>query len=150
MATRRAECERALDKPGQDHTLEASNRRWTPADDRDGDYRHFLKSGQLGDKGKEKEDHTDKDSEREKEKDPAWMETYIPTDFSPGILGGQLHGGELDGVQALNRGLKDKEIRGRGRGRGRGLGRGGQGEDYRKPCKFFAAGRRALNKVNCQ
>ena len=77
------------------------------------------------------------------------METYIPTDFPPGILGGQIHGRELDGVQALNRGLKDKEVRGRGRGHDRGLGRGGQGEDYRELCSFFAAGRRALNKVNC-
>jgi protein phosphatase 1 regulatory subunit 10 len=37
----------------------------------------------------------------------------------------------------------------RGRGRGRGRGKGGRGEDYRhikrKPCSFFAAGRRALN-----
>jgi hypothetical protein len=116
LATRRAERERARDKPGQDHALEASDRRWTPADDRDGRYKRSSarerKSGQLGDEGKEKEDR--KDREREKEKEPAWMDTYIPTDSSPGILGGQTPGGELDGIQAWKKGLKDKEVRDHG------------------------------------
>lgn len=116
LATRRAERERARDKPGQDHTLEASDRRWTPADDRDGRYKRSSarerKSGQLGDEGKEKEDRRDR--EREKEKEPAWMDTYIPTDSSPGILGGQMPGGELDGIQAWKKGLKDKEVRDHG------------------------------------
>ena len=115
MATRRAERERARDKPGQDHTLEATNdRRWTPADDRDGRYKRSSarerKSGQLGDEGKEDR----KDREREKEKEPAWMDTYIPTDASPGILGGQIPGGELDGIQAWKKELKDKEVRDHG------------------------------------
>ena len=56
VATQGEECEHALDKPGQDHTLEASDRCWTPADDCGGHYRNILaperKSGQLGDKGK--------------------------------------------------------------------------------------------------
>ena len=106
MATRRR------DKPGQDHALEATtDRRWTPADDRDGRYKRSSarerKSGHLGDEGKEKEDR--KDREREKEKEPAWMDTYIPTDPSPGILGGQIPGGKLDGIQAWKKGLKEKE-----------------------------------------
>ena len=114
MATRRAERERARDKPGQDHTLEATtDRRWNPIDDRDGRYKRSSgrerKSGHLGDEGKEKEDR--KDREREKEKEPAWMDTYIPTDSSPGILGGQVPGGELDGIQAWKKGLKDKEVK---------------------------------------
>ena len=117
MATRRAERERARDKPGQDHALEATtDRRWTPADDRDGRYKRSSarerKSGQLGDEGKEKEDR--KDREREKEKEPAWMDTYIPTDSSPGILGGQIPGGELDGIQAWKKELKEKEVRDHG------------------------------------
>lgn len=90
-----------------------SDRRWTPGDDRDGRYKRSTarerRSGHLGDEGKEKEDR--KDREREKEKEPAWMDTYIPTDSSPGILGGQMPGGELDGIQAWKKGLKDKEIR---------------------------------------
>lgn len=90
-----------------------ADRRWTPADDRDGRYKRSTarerKSGHLGDDGKEKEDRRDRD--REKEKEPAWMDTYIPTDSSPGILGGQIPGGELDGIQAWKKGLKDKEIR---------------------------------------
>ncbi|KAF8807565.1 hypothetical protein BYT27DRAFT_7233070 [Phlegmacium glaucopus] len=114
LATRRAERERARDKPAQDHALEATtDRRWTPGDDRDGRYKRSTarerKSGHLGDEGKEKEDR--KDREREKEKEPAWMDTYIPTESSPGILGGQMPGGELDGIQAWKKGLKDKEIR---------------------------------------
>lgn len=116
LASRRAERERARDKPGQDHTLEASDRRWTPADDRDGRYKRSSarerKSGQLGDEGKDKEDRRDR--EREKEKEPAWMDTYIPTDSSPGILGGQIPGGELDGIQAWKKGLKDKEVKDHG------------------------------------
>ena len=113
MASRRAERERARDKPSQDHTLEATDRRWTPADDRDGRYKRSSarerKSGHLGDEGKEKEDR--KDRERDKEKEPAWMDTYIPTDPSPGILGGQIPGGELDGIQAWKKGLKAKEVK---------------------------------------
>ena len=114
MAARRAERERARDKTGQDNALELmTDRRWTPADDRDGRYKRSTarerKSGHLGEEGKEKEDR--KDREREKEKEPAWMDTYIPTDSSPGILGGQMPGGELDGIQAWKKGLKDKEIR---------------------------------------
>lgn len=93
-----------------------TDRRWTPADDRDGRYKRSSarerKSGQLADEGKEKEDR--KDREREKEKEPAWMDTYIPTDSSPGILGGQVPGGELDGIQAWKKGLKDKEARDHG------------------------------------
>ena len=113
LATRRAERERARDKPSQDQALEPmSDRRWTPGDDRDGRYKRSTarerKSGHLGDEGKEKEDR--KDREREKEKEPAWMDTYIPTDSSPGILSGQMPG-ELDGIQAWKKGMKDKEIR---------------------------------------
>jgi hypothetical protein len=42
------------------------------------------------------------------------MDTYIPTDSSPGILGGQTPGGELDGIQAWKKGIKDKEVRDHG------------------------------------
>lgn len=37
------------------------------------------------------------------------MDTYVPTESTPGILGGQGSSGELDGIQAWKRGLKEKE-----------------------------------------
>ncbi|KAH9937603.1 uncharacterized protein B0H18DRAFT_1113418 [Fomitopsis serialis] len=47
--------------------------------------------------------------EREKEAEPAWMETYVPTTSGGGILGGQSVDGELDGIQAWKKGMKEKE-----------------------------------------
>ncbi|KAJ3516787.1 hypothetical protein NLJ89_g907 [Agrocybe chaxingu] len=92
----------------QDHTLDA-DRRWGPGDERDGRYKRTTgrerKSGNVGDENKEKEDR------REKEKEPAWMDTYIPSESSPGILGGQAPSGELDGIQAWKKGMKEKETK---------------------------------------
>jgi hypothetical protein len=51
---------------------------------------------------KEKED-------RQKEREPAWMDTYIPDESTSGILGGQAPNGELDGIQAWKKGLKEKD-----------------------------------------
>lgn len=55
--------------------------------------------------GKEREDRR----EREKEAEPAWMETYVPATPGGGILGGQSVDGELDGIQAWKKGMKEKE-----------------------------------------
>ncbi|CAA7266597.1 unnamed protein product [Cyclocybe aegerita] len=92
----------------QDHTLD-TDRRWGPGDERDGRYKRTTgrerKSGNVGDENKEKEDR------REKEKEPAWMDTYIPSESSPGILGGQAPSGELDGIQAWKKGMKEKETK---------------------------------------
>ncbi|KZT74709.1 hypothetical protein DAEQUDRAFT_760734 [Daedalea quercina L-15889] len=43
------------------------------------------------------------------EAEPAWMETYVPTTPGGGILGGQSADGELDGIQAWKKGMKEKE-----------------------------------------
>ena len=40
---------------------------------------------------------------------PAWMETYVPTTPGGGILGGRGADGELDGIQAWKKGMKEKE-----------------------------------------
>jgi len=46
---------------------------------------------------------------RVEEKEPAWMDTYIPSDPGAGILGGKADNGELDGIQAWKLGMKEKE-----------------------------------------
>lgn len=39
------------------------------------------------------------------------MDTYVPGDSSPGILGGHGLSGELDGIQAFKKEQKDKELK---------------------------------------
>ncbi|KAI9512790.1 hypothetical protein F5148DRAFT_972824 [Russula earlei] len=46
---------------------------------------------------------------RVEEKEPAWMDTYIPSESGVGILGGKADNGELDGIQAWKLGMKEKE-----------------------------------------
>jgi zinc finger CCCH domain-containing protein 13 len=46
---------------------------------------------------------------RVEEKEPAWMDTYIPNESGVGIFGGQAENGELDGIQAWKLGMKEKE-----------------------------------------
>jgi len=86
------------------------DRRWT-AEERDVRSKRSSgrdrRSGGAVEENKEKDDR--KDREREKEKEPAWMDTYIPSDSSPGILGGKVANGELDGIQAWKKGMKAKE-----------------------------------------
>ncbi|OSD03522.1 hypothetical protein PYCCODRAFT_1476918 [Trametes coccinea BRFM310] len=63
--------------------------------------------GGSNDDGKDREDRRDRDKDREAE--PAWMETYVPTTPGAGILGGKGADGELDGIQAWKKGMKEKE-----------------------------------------
>ncbi|KAK0465406.1 uncharacterized protein EV420DRAFT_1637544 [Desarmillaria tabescens] len=112
MATRRErERERERDrrdKPSHDQAWDPSNdRRWTPGDDRS-------KKATGRDRKNGTDDGRDRDdrrSEREREKEPAWMDTYVPTSTSTGILGGKGADGELDGIQAWKKGMKEKEQR---------------------------------------
>lgn len=106
--------ERGRDKTNADHGWEGSgDKRWTTVDDR-GFKRSSArdrKPGNATDEVKEKEDRRER--EREKEKEPAWMDNYVPNESTPGILGGQSSTGELDGIQAWKKGLKeskDKEV----------------------------------------
>jgi hypothetical protein len=46
---------------------------------------------------------------RTEEKEPAWMDTYIPSDSGVGILGGKAENGEMDGIQAWKLGMKERE-----------------------------------------
>jgi len=104
MAARR---ERERGRTNQDRELD--DRRWVASDDRDGRYKRTAgrdrKALTAGDEGK------DKDDRRDKEKEPAWMDTYIPSESSYGILGGQAPNGELDGIQVWKKGLKEKETK---------------------------------------
>jgi zinc finger CCCH domain-containing protein 13 len=60
--------------------------------------------------GRDEDRDERKDSRvRVEEKEPAWMDTYIPSDSGVGILGGKAENGELDGIQAWKLGMKEKE-----------------------------------------
>ncbi len=94
------------DKPGHDQAWDSSNdRRWAPGDDRS------KKATGRDRKNGVEDGKDDRRGEREREKEPAWMDTYIPTSPSMGILGGKGADGELDGIQAWKKVMKEKEQR---------------------------------------
>ncbi|KAH6917222.1 hypothetical protein BKA70DRAFT_1251668 [Coprinopsis sp. MPI-PUGE-AT-0042] len=100
---------RTRDKQGGDH-WEPSNdreRRWPANEERDGRTKRTNgRDRRTGaDDLKDREDRRD----REKEKEPAWMDSSVPSEPLPGILGGKASNGELDGIQAWKKGMKDKE-----------------------------------------
>lgn len=97
--------------------FEARDReRPSAGDDRDGRNRRGAgrerRLGGANDDTKDREDRRDRDKEREAE--PAWMETYVPTTPGGGILGGKSADGELDGIQAWKKGMKEKERKEKG------------------------------------
>ncbi|KAJ7655117.1 hypothetical protein DFH06DRAFT_1298722 [Mycena polygramma] len=99
---------RERDKTSQENGDASGDRRWTVVEDRDGRSKRNhrdRRTGGTGEDGKDREERRDRDREREKE--PAWMDTYIPD--SPGILGGKGGEGELDGIQAWKKGLKEQK-----------------------------------------
>ena len=82
-------------------------------DDRDARNRRGGRDRRLGgDDVKDRDDRRDRDKDREAE--PAWMETYVPTTSGGGILGGKSSDGELDGIQAWKKGMKEKERKEKG------------------------------------
>lgn len=108
-------------KRERDHRERARDRlpddegRWKVVEDRDS--RNKRSSGRdrrsgILDDGKEKDDRRERDRDRgEREKEPAWMDTYIPASSGAGVLGGKGSEGELDGIQAFKKGMKAKEQR---------------------------------------
>ncbi|EJD04137.1 uncharacterized protein FOMMEDRAFT_146175 [Fomitiporia mediterranea MF3/22] len=79
---------------------------WSTADDK-----------KRGARDRRYDDVRDKEDkkEREKEKEPAWMETYIPpTASSTGILGGKGGEGEMDSIQAWKKDMKEREMKAKG------------------------------------
>lgn len=100
---------RSRDKQGGDH-WEPSNdreRRWPANEERDG--RTKRTNGRDRRTGAEDAKDREDRREREKEKEPAWMDSSVPSEPLPGILGGKASNGELDGIQAWKKGMKDKE-----------------------------------------
>ncbi|KAF9270385.1 hypothetical protein L218DRAFT_993006 [Marasmius fiardii PR-910] len=99
--------DRARDKP-HENSWENGDRRWALTEDKDRTKRGATrdKKSTATDEPKDKEDRR---VEREKEKEPAWMDTYIPSSSGGGILGGKGSDGELDGIQAWKKNMKEKE-----------------------------------------
>ncbi|KAG9314512.1 hypothetical protein JVU11DRAFT_5309 [Chiua virens] len=84
-----------------------ADRRWVTGDDRDSRGKgRAAEIGSPGEDGKDRDDRKDRDRDREKE--PAWMDTYIPNSGS-GVLGGLRSGGELDGIQAFRKEMQQKD-----------------------------------------
>ena len=111
MAARREirERERELrdrrDRPTWD-AGDRSDRRWAAGEDRDSrGKRSSGKDRKLGEDGKDRDDRKD----REREKEPAWMDTYIPSNGSGGVIGAYRPGGELDGIQAFRKEMQQKD-----------------------------------------
>ncbi|KAI6136760.1 hypothetical protein F5141DRAFT_48147 [Pisolithus sp. B1] len=83
---------------------ERSDRRWV-ADDRDNrGKRTNGRERRIGDDAKDRDERKD----REREKEPAWMDTYIPSSSGSGFTM-QRSDGELDGIQAFKKELREKE-----------------------------------------
>ncbi|KZT06879.1 uncharacterized protein LAESUDRAFT_812541 [Laetiporus sulphureus 93-53] len=105
IATRRErERERVWDRYD-----ERDRERPNGSDDRDTRSRRGVgrerRPGGAGDDSKDNDDRRD----RNREAEPAWMETYVPSTSGGGILGGKSGDGELDGIQAWKKGMKEKE-----------------------------------------
>ncbi|KAF8898562.1 hypothetical protein BD779DRAFT_1484574 [Infundibulicybe gibba] len=85
---------------------------WDVANDRDGrGKRGAARERKAGTGG---EDVRERDDRRDRDREPAWMDTYIPNSSSAGILGSKGADGELDGIQAWKKGMKEKEERDKG------------------------------------
>jgi zinc finger CCCH domain-containing protein 13 len=87
--------------------------RWVP-DERDSRPKRSNgrdKGGHSRDEDRDGKDRDDrKDSRvRVEEKEPAWMDAYIPSESGAGILGGKAENGEMDSIQAWKLGMKEKE-----------------------------------------
>lgn len=111
IAARRAERDRELrTRDRGDHWEPSSDRRWAATDEKDSRYKRTSgRDRKPAGNGDEPRDRDEQRRERDKEKEPAWMETYVPT-TTTGILGGKSSTGELDGIQAWKKGLKEKEL----------------------------------------
>ncbi|KAJ6604341.1 hypothetical protein DFH09DRAFT_1122361 [Mycena vulgaris] len=108
IAAKRAERHTPGEKAPQENGESSGDRRWTVVEERDGRSKRNHRDRRTGaptEEGKEREERRDRDREREKE--PAWMDTYIPD--STEILGGKGGDGELDGIQAWKKGMKEQK-----------------------------------------
>ena len=93
--------DRVRDRPT---AWDSGDRRWAPVDDRDGRNKRAAGRERKPEEVKDKGDRRER--EREREKEPAWMDTYIPSAGSNGLGRGP---GDLDGIQAFKREIKERE-----------------------------------------
>lgn len=70
--------------------------------------------GKRGGRERRYDEGRDKDDRREKEKEPAWMDAYVPPSTSGGILGGKGTEGEVDSIQAWKKDMKEREMKSKG------------------------------------
>lgn len=110
--------DRARDK--DDKTRDKEEERWNVVDS-DGRSKRLPPRDRERDRrddkddrdGRTREDRRDRDREREKE--PAWMDSDVPNTFSGGILGGKgPDEGGMDSIQAWKKSMKEKEDRAHG------------------------------------
>ncbi|KAG0709037.1 hypothetical protein DFH29DRAFT_890248 [Suillus ampliporus] len=96
--------DRVRDRPVAWDSGDRQDRRWVSTDDRDGRNKRAAGRERKPDEAKDTDNRKDRDKEREKE--PAWMDTYIPSAGSNGL--GRAPG-DLDGIQAFKREIKERE-----------------------------------------
>ncbi|KAJ7630646.1 hypothetical protein FB45DRAFT_1003672 [Roridomyces roridus] len=108
MAARRAE-RLTADKSAPENGDSPGDRRWTVVEERDGRTKRNHRDRRAGGGGGGGEEGKEKEDRRDREKEPAWMDNYIPESPGPGILGGKGADGELDGIQAWKKGLKEQK-----------------------------------------
>ncbi|KAJ7102226.1 hypothetical protein B0H15DRAFT_319867 [Mycena belliarum] len=106
LAAKRADRHAPGEKAPQENGESSGDRRWTVVEERDGRSKRNHRDRRTGASTEECKDREDR-RDREREKEPAWMDTYIPD--STGILGGKGGDGELDGIQAWKKGLKEQK-----------------------------------------
>lgn len=99
--------ERARDRLATDAAWDASDRRWNTGEDSRLRKSNGRERKSAGSDEKEREER----KEGQREREPAWMDTYIPSPTAPVILGGKGPDGELDGIQAFKKGMREKELK---------------------------------------
>ncbi|KAJ4486339.1 hypothetical protein J3R30DRAFT_3697845 [Lentinula aciculospora] len=107
LVSRRERGPNGIGKDKESNSSNPNDRRWKVVEERDAkskrnagrDKKSFSEEGRTDDRR----------GDREKEKEPAWMDTYVPSSSTGGILGSKGNEGELDGIQAWKKNMKEKE-----------------------------------------
>ncbi|KAJ3776927.1 hypothetical protein FB446DRAFT_233186 [Lentinula raphanica] len=107
MASRR-ERERASSTKDKD-SANPNERRWTVVEERD--VRSKRNSGRDRKALPEEGRADDRRGDREKEKEPAWMDAEIPSSSAGGILGSKENEGKLDDIQAWKKNMKEQKAK---------------------------------------
>lgn len=101
LAARRDKDQWDRDRPRDKSPL--ADDRWNIVDDRES------RNKRGGNRERKSGPATEDRKEKDREKEPAWMDTYIPSSAA-GILGGKRDDGEIDDFQAFKKGMRAKEL----------------------------------------